>query len=169
MTTPYHTELHCAMCKILFPRTNQNATLEPELYPAPAQRPSPSLPPGLGRLSISLTITPVIPPVDCQPCLRSQTQEHRVMSYWSWHCLTTASIPWLMSLVPSAHNPCYQLRPQPIDYQGLAGEYTIGPQNLPAISTQRENPMIFPCSVSIFGVGGPWFIISLRRDWLIGA
>ena len=73
-----------------------------------------------------------------------------------------------MSLVSSAHNPCYQLRPQPIHYQSLAGE-CIGPQKLPATPTWGENLVIFPCSVSNFRAGGLWFIISLRRDWLIGA
>lgn len=166
-----HTGSHWAsLCCVLnlCPQRNQEATFTPALHPANPHSSVPSLPPGPCRSSISVTITPVIPPVDCQPRLRGLARQHRVMSYWSWHCLTPASIPLLMSLVSSAHNPCYQLRPQPIHYQSLAGE-CIGPLKLPATPTWGENLMIFPCSVSNFRAGGLWFIISLRRDWLIGA
>lgn len=127
------TALHPTEHRVLNPASPEKSDcyIRPSTRPASPWSPSPRLPPGLGCFSISVTITAVIPLVDCQPRLRGPARQHRVMSYWSWHCLGAASIPLLMSLVSSAHNPRYQLHPQPIHYQSLAGE-CIGPQNLPA-------------------------------------
>lgn len=129
---------------------------------------SQSQPPSWAMLSLHLPDNHTSnPPVDCQPRLRGLGQQLRVMSYWSWRCLTAAAIPRLVSLVPSAHNPRYQQCPQPIHYQSLAGE-CIGPQYLPVVSTIRENPLRFPCSVSISRVGGLWFTHTLLANWCWG-
>lgn len=106
---------------------------------------------------LPLTITPsLIPPVDYEPRLRSLAQKHHVTSYWFWHCLTTATKPGLMSLVPWTHRRCYQLRPYPIHYQGLMEvPWTLDPNRCigPA-----ANPNWFQISIS-----SDFFLIAALR------
>lgn len=110
LTSLYGTELHCAL---LNPVSLEKSECcfgggTPPYEPTEAE----SQPPSWVRLSLHHADNHTNnPPVDYRPRGCSMARQHRVMSYWFWHCLTAATMPLLMSLVPSAHNPSYQRVP----------------------------------------------------------
>lgn len=93
-----HKVFHCELCLILFLQKSLTPVLLLDyshyfILHKQGPTPSTSLPLGPHQLLSSLTITPLIPPVDCQPCLSGLAWQSHVMSYWSWRSLNIASIP----------------------------------------------------------------------------